>query len=130
MYGTESDDVNLALNKPITLTGGLAKSEAAKTIRKCSMTETTRAELRGYDDNTRFAVPFGVIIDLGEICKISDIYCRFVDMQSERNYYSYTISGSMDGVNFGEPFASNKYQVMSIMIHNFLSLTPRESILG
>lgn len=121
VYGTESDDVNLALNKPITLTGGLAKSEAAKKNPKVFNDGDYESGVAGYDDNTRFAVPFGVIIDLGEICKISDIYCRFVDMQSERNYYSYTISGSMDGVNFGEPFASNKYQSNEYMIHNFLS---------
>ena len=121
VYGAESDDVNLALNKPITLTGGLNNSEAAKKNPKVFNDGDYKSGVTCFG-NKLFGYPFGVIIDLGEICKISDIYCRFADMQkSDRNYYSYTISGSMDGVNFGEPFASNDGQTNEHMIHNFLS---------
>lgn len=121
VYGSDADgEENVALNKPVTFTGGLQNSDAAQKNPAIFNDGSFYTGICGTDNATRFGVPYGLIIDLGEVCKISDIYCRFPDKQTTRNYYSYTLSGSIDGTN--QTFSvSDTKDDRTYMMHNFLS---------
>lgn len=78
--------------------------------------------IEAFDTATRtFSAPFSVVIDLGGIYSLSDIYCIFTDRQKDaRNYYSYTISTGTDGITYIDAACGDK-DTKSGMLHNFMT---------
>lgn len=98
VYGENvGDEENIAELKPVELKGGFLKSTAAVNNPNVFNDGSFSTGAYGADNNTRFGLPYGITIDLGEVCRISEIYCRMTDMQTTRNSYTYTITGSIDG---------------------------------
>lgn len=121
VYGEDAGDKeNVAEFKPVELRDGLLKSAAAVNNPNVFNDGNFSTGAYGADNNTRFGLPYGITIDLGEVCSISEIYCRMTDMQTTRNSYTYTITGSIDGE---EPtfIISDDKDKKETMLHFFAS---------